>query len=397
MMKNNLCSNNEEVFEYMKNWFINKALMKRNKTAVVLQTYAQGVGKTTFSNLLYNLFNKNGNLVQISHHCTWLTEKFNGELKGKVLISVEELPRLETSKWHDSAETLKDYITNDTIPMELKGKESKEMPLYVDFVITSNGFHVPLEANNNRRYFVPTVISEKTDEAEKLCNEVNRIIFNDDKLNDEELKEYFRCLYAYCVENYDKSFNIEKVPYTDAIFKNNDEKMNLIYKFVKEFYLKSTESILKNNSGEYYYKIFMKDLSGQISDFIANVNRNRELLKTYNYSQFEFENFVKTKTRNNVIEPRSVSQQLKNMFDKEYFKSETKNNEYQHCIYLEISYNEMLEKFRNKGFINNDEYEEMKQKLKELNGINENNENNNCNNNLSYPYIIECIYVCYTI
>ena len=57
------------------------------------------------------------------------------------------------------------------------------------------------------------------------------------------------------------------------------------------------------------------------------------------------------KTRNNVIEPRAVSQQLKNMFENEYFKSETKGNEYQHCIYLEISYNEMLEKFRNKGHL----------------------------------------------
>ena len=67
-MKYNLCSNNERDFEYMKNWFIRKALMLRNETAVVLQTSTQGVGKTTFSELINHMFGESSTPINMSRY-----------------------------------------------------------------------------------------------------------------------------------------------------------------------------------------------------------------------------------------------------------------------------------------------------------------------------------------
>ena len=380
MMKNNLCTNNERDFEYMKNWFIRKALMIRNATAVVLQTSTQGVGKTTFSELINHMFGENSNLVEISHHCTWLKEKFNTQLKGKVLMSIEELPRLNTTDWHDASEKLKDFITNGKATLESKGIDAKGgSPLFVDFVITSNGFHVPLEGND-RRYFVPTVyegIIEDTKEKE-IIDKVNAIVKNDDNLDINILNEYYRCLYAYCVENYNPKFNIRNIPVTDMLIKTNDQKMNLVYKYIKEFYLKSTNNIIKDEkTGEYYYKIFMKHLGEDLTKFTENIKKNPELLKKYNYSESKYNEFMRF--NNNKIDSRVVSRELKKIFDIEYFKLEHKN-ENKNNVYLIISYNELLDKFKGKELVSNEEYEELKEKIKELNNSNSDNNNNDNDN-----------------
>ena len=375
MMKNNLCTNNERDFEYMKNWFIRKALMIRNETAVVLQTSTQGVGKTTFSELLNHMFGENSKLVEIDHHCTWLKEKFNTQLKGKVLMSIEELPRLNTSEWHDASEKLKDFITNGKATLEGKGTNAEcGSPLFVDFVITSNGFHVPLEGND-RRYFVPTVYEGiiKNTKEEEIVDEVNEIVKNDHNISRKVLNEYYRCLYAYCVENYDKKFNIRKIPVTDMLIKTNDQKMNLVYKYIKEFYLKSTNNIIKDDkTGEYYYKIFMKHLGEDLTKFTENVKRNPELLKKYNYSESKYNEFLRL---NHKIDSCVVSRELKKIFDNEYFKTETKK-ENKNNVYLIISYNELLDKFKTKNLVSNEEYEELKEKIKEIDNSNSANNNN---------------------
>ena len=86
----------------------------------------------------------------------------------------------------------KDFITDGKATLEGKGTNAEGgSPLFVDFVITSNGFHVPLEGND-RRYFVPTVLDgAQDDKANKLIHEVNAIIKNDDNLSNKELKEYY--------------------------------------------------------------------------------------------------------------------------------------------------------------------------------------------------------------
>ena len=385
MMKNNLCTNNERDFEYMKNWFIRKALMIRNETAVVLQTSTQGVGKTTFSELINHMFGENSNLVEISHHCTWLKEKFNTQLKGKVLMSIEELPRLNTTDWHDASEKLKDFITNGKATLESKGVDAKGgSPLFVDFVITSNGFHVPLEGND-RRYFVPTVyegIIDNTKEKE-IIDKVNAIVKNDDNLDINILNEYYRCLYAYCVENYNPKFNIRNIPVTDMLIKTNEQKMNLVYKYIKEFYLKSTNNIIKDDkTGEYYYKIFMKHLGEDLTKFTENIKKNPELLKKYNYSESKYNEFMRF--NNNRIDSRVVSRELKKILNNEYFKLERKN-ENKNNVYLIISYNELLDTFKGKELVSNEEYEELKEKIKEI-------DNSNCDNNNDNDNVEELIH-----
>ena len=57
--------------EQYKNWIINKALLKRNQVVLVLQSHAQGVGKSTVANLFRTMF-EDESYVFSSNKCDWL-------------------------------------------------------------------------------------------------------------------------------------------------------------------------------------------------------------------------------------------------------------------------------------------------------------------------------------
>lgn len=368
LFKYSLCSNNEKQFEYFKKWIINKTLLKRNKVVVVLQSHAQGIGKSTVVNLFKAMF-ENDSYVSSSNKCEWLFTRFNSPLKDKVLVGIEEMKKTESkTDWFASYDKLKDLITNDYIDIELKGKDIVTCSSYVDFIITSNNYNNILLESENRRYFIPDVTFTKDDKIKSLTKYVNSIIIgkknHDIQFDKNERRKYFKCFFAYCRENYDKDFDPEiDIPITDAVITNNDKSMPVLYKYIKIYNLYNKRD-LKTIDGKKIFKILFNSLKSELKDFMIMLNNKDRMLKLYNYCQHPINNFIRELGYTNLdinfeINSKTLSKKIKDDFrTDEYVKPiQCSNGKYYGFV---IPYDTLLEKYREWGYVNDNEYYKLK-------------------------------------
>ena len=403
LLKYSLCDGKEEDYEYLKNWVINKALFKRNRTVLVLQSPGQGIGKSTVAQMIKAMCEDK--YVSIGNKCDWLNEKFNSILKDKILVGIEEMTVSDSKAiWITMVNRMKDLSTNSTMVLEFKGKDPFDADIEFDFVITSNYYNNFASDVENRRFFIPNVTANKYKEIptfkpeiletkpitikengivkkineikniDQLCKYLNGIIINkgnsDIQLSKYEKRKYFRCFYAYCNENKNEEFEPSFMPMTDAIKYNADKTMKFIYKYikVKELYGKSHLIIKKDKEGKIIssdIKFITTDIKHDIKDFAYSLYKNECNLRRYNYINSCIYEFFKeiglTEKKNEASE--ITSQKINEYFKRyindfvkyKYIKSR-KNN----CYVFECSYNELLEFYKSSGFIIDSEYEKLK-------------------------------------
>ena len=403
LLKYSLCDGKEEDYEYLKNWVINKALFKRNRTVLVLQSPGQGIGKSTVAQMIKAMCEDK--YVSIGNKCDWLNEKFNSILKDKILVGIEEMTVSDSKAiWITMVNRMKDLSTNSTMVLEFKGKDPFDADIEFDFVITSNYYNNFATDVENRRFFIPNVTANKYKEIptfkpeilktrpitikengiikkineikniDQLCKYLNGIIINkgnsDTQLSKYEKRKYFRCFYAYCNENQNEEFEPSFIPMTDAIKHNADKTMKFIYKYIKikELYGKSHLIIKKDKEGKIIssdIKFITTDIKYDIKDFAYSLYKNECTLKRYNYiNSCVYEFFKEIGLTEKKNEASEITSQKINEFFKRYvndfvkykYVSSRKNN----CYVFECSYNELLEFYKSSGFVIDSEYEKLK-------------------------------------
>lgn len=375
LIKHSLCSDNEKNFEYFKNWIINKILFIRNKTNIVLQSLAQGIGKTTIISLFEKMFGSE--YAASSNQCEWMGGSFNGELENKILYGIEELKQTkEKNDWYNAQDLIKS-LEHDTIKIHRKYKEPIFCPNYIDFIITSNHYNKMLLERDNRRYFIPTVISTKDKKIKKLVKRINSILVGNKTEEErrrplEEKQKYYRCFYAYCIKNLNKSFNSMDIPITDAIITNNDLRMDLEFKYIKAklLYEKNYLSEYKtrkngrycNNykEGDKVFKIVFEDLKIKLLDFVKSLEMGGDrLLNKYYYCQQGLNNFKHDKMIRDEINIGKVKDTILDKIGEEYQCKLTVPG-YDGYQGILISYDELLEIYRDSGYVDDFEYEKLK-------------------------------------
>ena len=372
LVRISLCSNKQEDYEYLKNWIINKILLKRNETIVVLQSKSQGCGKSTLTLLFQEILGSR--YVTSSNDCSWLYSTFNSVLENKVLYSIEETTQTKSSnEWFNASGKLKDFITNPSILITHKFHDTVECNNYIDFVITSNNYKtMPLETEN-RRYFIPTVSKSKNEEIEKLVNKINSILKGKEhgEFKTREEKEiYYKCFFAYCNENYNKDFRPSNIPLTDAIIDNNEIRMPLEIKYMKIFNLYEKRDFERDydeetktykNSGT--FKIVYNSLKDRLIEFYNKLNGNEKMLEKYNYCQNSLNIFNNDTMKKNKISLCELKASIKNnlkLFEEKYHVSKIRTREYKGYPGIVISYDDLLERYRKNGYIDDLEYEKLK-------------------------------------
>ena len=375
LIKHSLCSDNEKNFEYFKNWIINKILFIRNKTNIVLQSLAQGIGKTTIISLFEKMFGSE--YAASSNQCEWMGGSFNGELENKILYGIEELKQTkEKNDWYNAQDLIKS-LEHDTIKIHRKYKEPIFCPNYIDFIITSNHYNKMLLERDNRRYFIPTVISTKDKKIKKLVKRINSILIGNKTEEErrrplEEKQKYYRCFYAYCNKNLNKGFNSMDIPITDAIITNNDLRMDLEFKYIKakllyeKKYL-SEYKIRKNGKydskykeGDKVFKIVFEDLKIKLLEFVKDLEMGGDrLLNKYYYCQQGLNNFKHDKMLRDEINIGKVKDNLLDKIGEEYQCKLTVPG-YDGYQGILISYDELLEIYRVLGYVDDFEYEKLK-------------------------------------
>lgn len=147
-----IANNNEEVYEYILNWFsfIMQNPNGKTETALVI-TGEQGKGKNIFTNILCDLLNRysNRNITNIDH----IIGKFNTSVENMKLIVCNELSSAETNKYLNS-DSLKSVITEKTITIEEKNLSPRIAENVCNLILVSNN-EIPVKLEyGDRRYVV---------------------------------------------------------------------------------------------------------------------------------------------------------------------------------------------------------------------------------------------------
>lgn len=132
----------------------------------------QATGKTTFLQLLKGIFGENMRILDSKR----LSGNFNSHWAGKLIVATDEA-FLDTEK-KEVSNTLKMIATNDTVPMEGKGKNAVEVSNFAKLIMCSNDekSFARIEAEDTR-YWVVKVQSIPKDERdphlqEKMTKEI---------------------------------------------------------------------------------------------------------------------------------------------------------------------------------------------------------------------------------
>ena len=92
----------------------------------------RGTGKSTFLDLMHSIFQENMRILDSER----ISSKFNGSWAGKLIIGVDE-SFIDTDK-PTVVNRLKMIATNNSIPIEKKGKEAGEVPNFAKLIMCSN-------------------------------------------------------------------------------------------------------------------------------------------------------------------------------------------------------------------------------------------------------------------
>ena len=144
------CSQNQEYFDYVMNWFAHIIQFPYKKTGVVvcLKSNKEGAGKGIIMNKLRKIIGDNhyfqcNNLDQ-------LTGSFNGVGEGKILINLDEAFWGKDKKKEGM---LKNIITEETKFVNKKNKESYIIDDYCNYIISTNNDCFIPASEGGRRFF----------------------------------------------------------------------------------------------------------------------------------------------------------------------------------------------------------------------------------------------------
>lgn len=146
--KENLCSGNDQYYEYLINWLARLVQHpdKTGQVAIVLKG-ERGTGKSFWAKTIGRLFGRHFMQVSDSKH---LVGSFNAHLRDTVLLFGDEAFFAGDRK-HESV--LKTLVTEEILVVEGKGIDAEAAPNYVHLILASNEEWVIPAGLDERRFF----------------------------------------------------------------------------------------------------------------------------------------------------------------------------------------------------------------------------------------------------
>jgi hypothetical protein len=154
-----ICSGNEEHFDYLirREAFIAQK-RTRSEVSVALRTEAEGTGKGMWERLLNHLYGVHAMQIQHPDH---VVGKFNPHLETLLRVTADEA-LFALNPLHRN--TLYYLITEDGFTIEPKFVNPYKAKSYINIDIVSNADHFVPVSGFARRFFIPTVSSERAND-----------------------------------------------------------------------------------------------------------------------------------------------------------------------------------------------------------------------------------------
>jgi hypothetical protein len=192
---------NEEHYNYFLNWFRQVFTTYKAKKAIVLYSLEQQIGKGMLINnfLIPLVFGSDYGMSVVG--LSSATDKFNSLMLNRLFINLDETSCLENVRNKSAFDVLKKRITDTTIEITAKYKDTVITEDYSNYIITTNNLvSLNIEQGDNR-YFVPKV-STKFQHNEEYFNKLSKSFT-------QEVADHF---YTWILERPEAS--IERIPMT---------------------------------------------------------------------------------------------------------------------------------------------------------------------------------------
>ena len=228
-IKDILCCKDEHRYKYLITWLRSICKHPEKKTLVVpvFISIKHRAGKGSFINWFSN--NVLGKAHVYATSLKKLVGNFNGFLLNKSLIIVDELPTTQQT-YHSYFDTLKNLITEPTLDIEYKGKESFSTNNLLNFIFSTNNPHcIKIEQSDNR--YAIYYIDESRVGDHDFWNFVHTNVFT------QEVAEHFFSYLVNMPDDDDMIVSLRKIPMTETkrkMIEKSYSSMELFIKLLKE-------------------------------------------------------------------------------------------------------------------------------------------------------------------
>ena len=290
-----LCSGNQEQFDYYQKW-VSHMVSGRKLNTGIYQKADEGVGKTIQTGfLIHHVLGER--ICLMSDKPDTIMGAFNGELSGKIFLSLEEMPCISQGQWSTLTNAIKNYITGTSLLINEKHKTPFTVKNVLNTILNSNNNALKIHGTT-RRWMIPTISEAKMGDVE---------YFND--LRSYCTRDVGHAFYLQCLEIAEatKDWNEMVIPDTD--FKHNAtvENLHSVHKFIKETYIKHGNGI-NCKFADLFDEYCQYAIANKYKD-ITNIEFRTQLIK----ADFEAKVNLKNRTKN-VLYVICSHEQLLNTF-----------------------------------------------------------------------------------
>ena len=239
-IKENISSNNIEIYEYILNWMADAIQNPAEKPGVgIVLMGDQGTGKGVFTNLFGKLFGQHFMAITQPKQ---LTGNFNWHLKDKLLLFADELNFKDANYRHG---IMKALITEKKFTVEKKFGDAFQANNYIRIIIASNAEHVLKIAKNERRFFIVRVLPKRIKD---------RVYFR--KIVDEMENGGIEALYYFLKKRDISKVDVGCFPSTDELY----EQKILSLEPIEEFMYSVIENGSFDGTGKWQKEILTDEL-----------------------------------------------------------------------------------------------------------------------------------------
>lgn len=210
-IKANICSDNEEWYDYLLNWmaWCVQFPAQPGQVAVVLRG-EQGVGKGVFAEHFGRLWGWHFLHVTDSKH---LVGSFNAHMRNCVVMYADEAFASDDKRAESMLKTL---VTESTIVTEAKGVDAEPTANYIHLILASNNEHVVAAAEHERRFFALKVAPGKRQDATYFSAIAKQMQDGG-----------YGALLAFLMSRDVSEFNVRKMPKTGELTRQKEQSLKI--------------------------------------------------------------------------------------------------------------------------------------------------------------------------
>ena len=238
------CSGNWELTEYIIKWFAGVSIGKKMYSLLYLKS-GQGWGKGIITDFIQR-YVLGPQLVYKTSDPQTILGSFNGQLLGKLLLLLEEMPT-EKSQWNSLYRAIKDKVTSDTIEIHEKFKKPTQYKNAMSTIVLTNENALRVENDDRRTVFLDVSPARKGDLEyfKKLGN----------AMKNPRIGKAFNA-YLHAIAKAYPKFDGNPPPMTTSKQEHIISTLPPLFQFMKEAYLVRNMTILPNLPVQDFYKTY---------------------------------------------------------------------------------------------------------------------------------------------